>query len=675
MENKAYKAPIQVYFLWHSVDDAIALPIVEHVYRHISRNVDDPYERFTGIPVFCRVIGKDDIKDLDYTRAEKTILFPFFTTSSVSDDKWDEYIAEIINSRNDGNIFVVPLANSDEVNSYFDRFEDINVIHLSNDENREENYTEIYHRIVSILLSSGKKLNVFISHTKSDDSAQKLAEEVCSYIGTNTTLGKFFDVNDIPKGRSIGKEIDDSIDENAAFLIICSESYESRYWCQHEILTAKKQHCPILSVNIESNIIPRRFPFLSNIPSVRLDLVKGKGIDVSMLTCIMNLMLIESIKIRFMVKVYKLYEEIGIIPATAKKLIRAPEPADVCEIMQKNEKTKGKLDVYYPEPLIYSEELSIYEDGNINIMTPLSSFGRLKCNEYKIGISISDPQKEYLQIAGILRQHIDSLAQDIGRYCLAAGMELIYGGDFREKGITEFLTQEAYSWNNKIGMKGKNIRLHNYVAWPIYNKELEKIKSFESKYINVLKIIRCPMSENGCKLGYDKDTYFEADNAEKNYLWCCSLSEMRKKIVNGSDMRVCAGGKVTGYKGRMPGVAEEILLTLREKKPLFLIGGFGGLVSLLCRQLLANDTDNDAVEELTLDWQTNNSDLYRSTYKYAKGKGDDFAENYKQLAELLSFDNLNNGLTIEENKRLFETQFVDEVMLLIFRGINNLNDA
>ena len=41
--------------------------------------------------------------------------------------------------------------------------------------------------------------------------------------------------------------------------------------------------------------------------------------------------------------------------------------------------------------------------------------------------------------------------------------------------------------------------------------------------------------------------------------------------------RIVLGGRVAGYKGRMPGIAEEALLSLQAQQPVFLLGGFGGL--------------------------------------------------------------------------------------------------
>ena len=675
--NVGYKTPIQLYFLWHVDYAGIAVSFVRHVFKQISRDISNPNERFIGIPIFCSVCSKDSKLQLDFERAQKTVIFPFFSNVSVVNEEWKKCTTALFTSELDERVTIVPLANTGKVNNYFKRFNNINIIYFDSKEDKEENYTEIYHSIVCTLLSNSKSLRIFLSHTKRDESAKILVAKLNYFIGSNTTLKKFFDVNDIRKGQSIGKAIEENIGEDSAFLTICSDSYESRYWCQWEILIAKKYRCPILSLDIENNIIPRRFPFLGNVPSVRVDLSSKDKTNSALFTYILNLILIETIKMRFLDRLYNVYEEAGIISSSSVKLLRAPEPADICEILIKRAQADSTeaIDVYYPEPLVYSKELSVYGDKLLHLTTPMSSVINVRKINYKVGISISDPEEQYLYEAGVLDAHVSSLAQDIGRYCMAAGFELVYGGDFRKGGITEFLVQEAYSWNDKMGVKGENIRIQNHVAWPIYNGEVYRNSSLEAEYINELKIIKHQRPSTCFSNEHAENDYFEADSAQNNFLWCKSLTAMRKKIVDVADIRICAGGKITGYKGRMPGVAEEILITLRAGKPLFLVGGFGGVVAFVCRQLLANESNTGEVKELTLDWQIKQSDLYGETYRYAKGNDDNFSDDYIRLRELLQFGNLNNGLTKEENMRLMKTQFVDEAMWLIYRGINSLKEG
>ena len=56
---------------------------------------------------------------------------------------------------------------------------------------------------------------------------------------------------------------------------------------------------------------------------------------------------------------------------------------------------------------------------------------------------------------------------------------------------------------------------------------------------------------------------------------------MRAWMAAETDARVLLGGKLSGYMGRYPGIAEEALLSLRAGKPIYLLGGFGGCARAL----------------------------------------------------------------------------------------------
>lgn len=55
-----------------------------------------------------------------------------------------------------------------------------------------------------------------------------------------------------------------------------------------------------------------------------------------------------------------------------------------------------------------------------------------------------------------------------------------------------------------------------------------------------------------------------------------SFTEMRAAMASACDARVVVGGRRTGFGGPVSGVSEEALLTIRDGKPLAVLGGFGG---------------------------------------------------------------------------------------------------
>ena len=115
---------------------------------------------------------------------------------------------------------------------------------------------------------------------------------------------------------------------------------------------------------------------------------------------------------------------------------------------------------------------------------------------------------------------------------------------------------------------------------------------------------------------------------------------MRKRI----DARILLGGRVEGYKGRLPGIAEEALLSLQSGQPVFLLGGFGG-----CARDIAEALD------LAPAWQGSREQWPgRSDFR---GYGP---------------ESLRNGLSYEENRVLATTPYIDQSLPLILRGLRSL---
>ena len=143
---------------------------------------------------------------------------------------------------------------------------------------------------------------------------------------------------------------------------------------------------------------------------------------------------------------------------------------------------------------------------------------------------------------------------------------------------------------------------------------------------------------------------------------------MREKMIDFCDIRICAGGKHSGYKGCMPGVLEEILIAVEKKKPLYLLGGFGGVVSDVCKII----ETGRAPMKLTADWQIKNNENHEDLLKYIEEQG---VKKYKynKLTDILKWERLEtNGLSKEENIDLFKTPFIEKAIYLIIKGLNNI---
>ena len=139
---------------------------------------------------------------------------------------------------------------------------------------------------------------------------------------------------------------------------------------------------------------------------------------------------------------------------------------------------------------------------------------------------------------------------------------------------------------------------------------------------------------------------------------------MRKKLVYDSDIRICVGGTCSGYAGAMPGILEEVKLAMKKEKPIFLLGGFGGITRRIC-ELIAT---RKVPPELTYAWQAEHNMGYKELRSFYEDRGKTFPD-YDTICETLKFENLRNGLTFEDNLRLFKTRYIDEAEYLILKGI------
>ncbi len=195
--------------------------------------------------------------------------------------------------------------------------------------------------------------------------------------------------------------------------------------------------------------------------------------------------------------------------------------------------------------------------------------------------------------------------------------------------------------------------------------EEETLVSWKAKYKKVCKFEKM-MLPSDIADKYNVDTYIAPDTIENRYAWSRSLTFMRDKMISECDVRISAGGTMSGYLGSMPGVLEEIFFAIQKKKPIYLLGGYGGITAKVCSFLKTNNMP----DELTLNWQMENNKFYS-----------ELLEEYTRLSlnvdyswiKKLSIESLNNGLSKEENLKLFDTPFPDEAICLIARGLRNLH--
>ncbi len=124
-----------------------------------------------------------------------------------------------------------------------------------------------------------KKVQIFLSHSKHDGNGERIANAIRERLHDGQGLATFFDVHDIPAGLRFHKVLLQQI-RVSAMVAIHTDSYSSREWCRREVIEAKRWNVPLVVANSISDIDERGFPYLGNVPVVRLEAHEVDRIDL-----------------------------------------------------------------------------------------------------------------------------------------------------------------------------------------------------------------------------------------------------------------------------------------------------------------------------------------------------------------------------------------------------------
>ena len=124
-----------------------------------------------------------------------------------------------------------------------------------------------------------RKVQIFLSHSKHDLDGERIAYLIRDRLHSGNGLSSFFDVHDIPPGLRFNEVILKQVAQSAV-IAIHTDSYSSREWCRREIIEAKRHSVPLVVANCISELDERGFPYMGNVPIVRMDPKQTDRIDM-----------------------------------------------------------------------------------------------------------------------------------------------------------------------------------------------------------------------------------------------------------------------------------------------------------------------------------------------------------------------------------------------------------
>ena len=258
-----------------------------------------------------------------------------------------------------------------------------------------------------------------------------------------------------------------------------------------------------------------------------------------------------------------------------------------------------------------------------------------------VAISISDSAD--MAALGLATEHLRDAMAEVARHLLAMGARLVYGGDLRAHGFTELLFELVVRHRRDADVGDMRPAILSYLPWPVHSgRPAQEIQALAQE-LKGLAEFHC-LGQQGQEMVLDGLPSAGAAQSPTSEEWSVGLTALRRVLTDASNARIVLGGQVSGFKGRMPGIAEEALCSLSAGQPLYVLGGFGGCA-------------RDIAEELRLVAQ-------RSTLVVPWVGREQFSG--------LNSTALRNGLTTDENETLARTVHVDEAVALILRGLLRL---
>jgi hypothetical protein len=94
-------------------------------------------------------------------------------------------------------------------------------------------------------------LKLFISHAKMD--GLPLARALKHQIGELAWLPKFYDADDLPPGSDWQAELEKNVGASL-IVMLRTEEYDNRHWCQQEVLWADEYATPAVLVDARTHL-------------------------------------------------------------------------------------------------------------------------------------------------------------------------------------------------------------------------------------------------------------------------------------------------------------------------------------------------------------------------------------------------------------------------------------
>ncbi len=159
-----------------------------------------------------------------------------------------------------------------------------------------------------------------------------------------------------------------------------------------------------------------------------------------------------------------------------------------------------------------------------------------------------------MRFFGLTDGHLKDAMAAYAIHLLSSGATLAYAGDLRDRSFTRLMFDLALRY--RPGQEA----VRNYLAWPVHaTMNANEIRELDEALQGFARLILVTPDGHPMPCGEHRTV---PPRAVDDKAWRGGLTAMRELMCTHTDARIVLGGKLDGYKGAMPAVAEETLLAL-----------------------------------------------------------------------------------------------------------------
>ena len=253
------------------------------------------------------------------------------------------------------------------------------------------------------------------------------------------------------------------------------------------------------------------------------------------------------------------------------------------------------------------------------------------------------------------------------------GASVVFGHDWREDGVMEAVHGFARQMQPPVPLSPADAAaeaqplLRNLIPWPenphLPQRDLEMLRS-------TLRVEPAGLPNE--LRAFDQEARVAApESAIHRYVRARGLTFLRHRLNEACHVRLCIGGRRSGFAGRYPGVTEEALMAVGIGKPLYLASFLGGATQEIVNAIEGKEIAADFCNPAPL------QDLYERppVAELDEGtRGDRVIDRTAVWRTFAEFGRERlaaaNGLTVAENDELHHTPVIDRTIELVLNGVS-----